>query len=190
MRLAALVLAGAVTALPAGADVPSAPIYAVVRMSTELSDDDVVGHRRAGLICAPAGAIRWADIGAKSSTDQRETVQDVLEDAGIAVTPFGEVSPGRPAETARRIRGAVTAATFKLCARHWAIGDANALSGDAAIDIDWRIEGRAGIELHHSAHLQHAIDPAHAASLGAIYRALLKDAARDLATWLQAQPTT
>ena len=144
-----------------------------------MADEQIVGSRRAGLMCLPLGSIRWSDVATGTGMDQREAVQDVLEDEGVTVAPLAE-----SAGSTLRIRGSVTTADFRLCARRWALGDAKALSGDAQLSMEWRIEGRADPSAKHLSAVSVHIDPKHAASTGAIYRLLLKAAAQDLATWL------
>lgn len=193
MISAARLLGGALLlTLPVQA--PSAPqaaaVYAVARIGSGISDDEIVGQKRAGLMCLPNGSIRWSDVTVGTSMDQREIVQDVLEDEGVAVTPLGEFVASNSAGRVLRLRGSVRSASFSLCARHWGTGDARALSGDTRLEIEWRAESRddAAVEQRHVSTVTRRADGAHAAPLGAIYRALLKDAARDLAQWLIAPP--
>lgn len=160
------------------------PIYAVIRVGSVLSDEDRIGVKRAGLLCMPNGAIQWGEVSTGGTMDKREIVQDALEDAGLPVTPLGavEVRDRRPV---LRLRATVRAANFSLCARHWGMGDAKALSGDVALEIEWRVESAAnGSEIPHVSRVTRHIEEARAASLGAIYRQLLGDAARDAAHWL------
>ena len=159
------------------------PIYAVVRVGSALADEDKVGVRRAGLACLPNGPIRWSDIATGGVMDQREIVQDALEDAGLPVTPLGSTGD-RAGPPALRLRATVRTADFRLCARHY-LGDARAFSGDVALDIEWRVESAVdGSEVPHSSHVTRHIEAERAASLGSIYRQSLGDAARDVAQWL------
>lgn len=162
-----------------------APIYAVTRISSAIDDGEKVGSKRAGLMCLPQGVVHWGDVATGGSLDQREIVQDALEDAGVAVTPLGEVGGG--GERAHlRVRGTVRTAAFRLCAKRFGLGDAKTYSGDVAIEMEWRVEDRAsgGMEATHLSKVLRHVDEAHAASVGALYRALLRDSARDLAGWL------
>lgn len=168
---------------------PPDTIYSVVRIGSALGDDDKVGSRRAGLMCLPQGVLRWSDLASAGSMDQREAVQDVLEDAGLAVTPLGEASEtGVRGRRHLRVRGTVIAAAFSLCAKHWGLGNGKALSGDTGLDIEWRAESLASDDLprKHVSRVTRRIGGDHAASVTAIYRVLLKDAALDLARWLRA----
>jgi hypothetical protein len=166
---------------------PDHPIYSVVRVGSVLADEDKVGAKRAGLMCLPNGVIRWSDVATGGAMDQREIVQDALEDAGLPVTPLGsyDIRSGHPA---LRLRATVRMAKLDLCARHF-IGDAKALSGDIALDIEWRVESADGSEVPHISHVTRHIEPDQAASLGSIYRKALGDAAGDVAHWLLASRT-
>lgn len=163
------------------------PIYAITRVGSALTDDDLVGSKRAGLMCLPNGAIRWGDVGTGGSMDQREVVQDALEDAGLAMTPLGSFGGGTAGHPALHLRATVRAAAFRLCAKHY-VGDARALSGDAALELEWRVEGLDGSEASHVSQVSRHIDEHHAASLAGIYRQLLGDAAVDVVGWLRASP--
>jgi hypothetical protein len=163
------------------------PVYAITRVSSSLTDDDLVGSKRAGLVCLPNGAIRWRDVGTGGSMDQREVVQDALEDTGLAVTPLGFSSNGSAAHPVLHLRATVKAAAFRLCAKHY-LGDARALSGDAALELEWRVEALDGSEVSHVSKISRHIDESHAASLAGIYRQLLSDAAVDAAGWLRTSP--
>ena len=172
-----------------GTVAPAAPgaraVYAVVRVGSALADEDRVGARRAGLVCLPDGPIRWRDIATGGVMDQREIVQDALEDAGLPVTPLGSLGDraGRPA---LRLRATVRTADFRVCARHYP-GDARAFSGDVALDVEWRVESAADDgEVPHLSHVTRHVDASRAASLGSLYRQSLGDAARDVARWLLA----
>lgn len=170
---------------PATAASDGRPLYAITRVGSALADDDLVGSSRAGLVCLPNRAIRWGDVGTGGSMDQREVVQDALEDAGLAMTPLGSFGGGTAAHPALRLRATVRAAAFRLCAKHY-VGDARALSGDAALELEWRVEGLDGSEVAHVSKVGRHIDERHAASLAGIYRQLLGDSAIDAATWLRA----
>jgi hypothetical protein len=160
------------------------PIYAVVRVGSALAGEDRIGAKRAGLMCLPNGVLRWGDVATGGAMDQREVVQDALEDAGLPVTPLGTTdrASGRPA---LRLRASIRAAGFNLCARHY-LGDARAYSGDVALEIEWRVESTDGSEVPHISNVSRHIDESHAGSIGSIYKHLLDDAAVDAAHWLLA----
>jgi hypothetical protein len=180
MIRAFLVLAAA--ALPA-ASPPPARVYAVVRVGSVLDPAAVVGRKRAGALCLPNGAIRWSDVAAGTATDQRELVQDALEDAGVAVTPFGEAQDRRGTA---RLRATVQAARFDLCARRWGLGDGKAMSGEAGITVEWRVEDGVAPPRVHRSVVSQTVPASAGAPVGALYRALLGQAARDAAGWLAA----
>ncbi|UAK24315.1 hypothetical protein [Sphingomonas nostoxanthinifaciens] len=171
-------------ALAAAAASPTPTVYAITRIGSDLAADQVVGVKRAGMMCMRNGVIRWSDLAAGHAMDQREAVQDALEDADIAVTPLGE-SAAADSKRVLRLRGVVRAASANLCARHW-LGDSKALSGEIGVTIEWRAESRATatVERRHESVITRTIDAQHAAPAAALYRALLGDAARDLARWL------
>jgi hypothetical protein len=162
------------------------PLYAIVRMGSEISDKAAVGVKRAGLACWTSGIIHWKDVGPGKNMEQREIVQDVLEDEDIRVTPLGEYDGPAGQKEALRIRGRVMSAAFRLCARHW-LGS-NAMSGDAALEVEWRLESRAaaGLERIHLSRIKLKIDDSDAEPVDGLYRLLLQHAAKDLADWLKA----
>lgn len=182
--VAALLLALACGAEARGqvARQPAARVYVVDRIRDLISEDEKVGTRKAGLMCLPNGSLRWKDVSTGANIDQREIVQDVLEDRGLRVASLG--APG-PTRRQVRLRGILKAADFTLCARDW-LGDHNALSGNARLEIEWRAEEVNGAEadLRHVSAIRRHFDRHDAASLGAIYRLLLEEAAKDLADWL------
>lgn len=176
-----------VSAWSNAASAADGPIYAITRVGSSLTDDDLVGSQRAGLVCLPNRAIRWRDVETGGSMDQREVAQDALEGAGLAMTPLGSYGGGTAAHPALHLRATVKAAAFRLCAKHY-VGDARALSGDAALELEWRVEGLDGSEVSHVSKVSRHIDEHHAAALAGIYRQLLGDAAVDAAGWLRASP--
>ncbi len=172
--IAALAAAVQAAALPP-------PPYAIARMGSAIDAAERVGTKRAGTMCLPNGSIRWGDVAGLSAMDQREIVEDAFEDAGVAVTPLGI-----GADHAARLRGTVRAAHFSMCARHWLAGGSKALSGAAMMSVEWRLEAADGAPVvAHASDIAREIDASHAAPLGAIYRLLLGDAARDAAAWLK-----
>ncbi|WP_174273783.1 hypothetical protein [Sphingomonas bacterium] len=170
----------AATSAPAAP--PPAPVYVVDRMRDLISPDEVVGTRRAGLMCLPNGTIRWKDIPQGDALDRREIIQDVLEDEGQHVASLGGTVAARRQV---RIRGVVRAAAFRLCARQW-LGDRGALSGDAHLEMEWRAENGDGADpgLRHVSTIDRHFDGKQAASLGTLFRAMLEASARDLVQWL------
>jgi hypothetical protein len=161
------------------------PIYAITRVGSALTDEDMVGARRAGLFCLPDGGIRWSDVATGGSMDQREVVQDALEDAGLAMTPLGSFTGGVSGHPALRLRGTIRAAAFRLCAKNYLL-NARMLSGDSALEIEWRVESTDGTETSHVSKVSRHLDDKHPAALASIYRRLLADSAGDLAVWLRA----
>ena len=172
-------MAGLALSVQAGA--APAPLYAIARIGSAIDGAEPVGSRRAGALCLPDGRIRWSDVAGVTSMDQRELVEDAFEDAGVAVTPLGVGS-----DHAARLRGTVRSARFSLCARRWLGGGATALSGDATVRVEWRLEAADGAPVvTHASEISRRIEPGQAAPLGTIYRLLLGDAARDAAAWLK-----
>lgn len=162
VRWMCLALAMGSWAGPVSAASDGKPIYAITRVGSAITDDDLVGSKRAGMVCLPSGPIRWRDVGTGGSLDQREVVQDALEDAGLAITPLGSFGGGTAGHPA--------------------------LSGDAALEIEWRLEALDGSEVSHVSKVSRHVDEHHAASLTGIYRQLLADSAVDVAAWLRAAP--
>lgn len=156
-------------------------LYTVARIGSAIDDAQTVGAKRAGMMCLPNGVIHWGDVFSGTQMDQREVVQDVVEDAGLTVTPLGN-APDR----AFRLRGTVRTAAFDLCARAW-LGNARALSGTVTLGIEWRLEDpTGGPVVSHVSTITRTIAGRQAAPLGAIYRTTLAEAARDAAAWLKA----
>lgn len=180
-RASALVLLAAAVTLPRAAPAQERPTFYVERVSSAIADDEKIGQRRMGVFCIPSGALRWKDVLPSRSLDEREVVEDALEDAGLRVSS----ESGRPGGTAR-IKGSVTAANFRVCAKLGAFRDA-AVVGDVALDVEWRVRRRddsdaAKLTSHVARHL------ASKATIGSAYRDLLTDAARDLAGKLKGVP--
>ena len=179
MRRVAFMAGLLAAASPTWPDEPRHAIYYVERVSTVITDDEKIGVRRMGVFCLPAGALHWKDILPSRNLDQREIVEDALEDAGLPLSDELSRAGG-----AYRIKGAVTAADFRVCAKLGALRDA-AVVGDVALDVEWRLqrpggEGASRIASHVSRHLEAK------ATLGTAYRDLLTDAAKDLAGKLKA----
>ncbi len=162
---------------------PPLRVYVVERLGDGIGADDSIGPKRAGLICLPSGHIRWRDLVPGERADRREIVQDALEDAGLPILSTASASTRRQF----RIRGLVTEASANLCARQQLLGDSAALSGTARLTIEWRIEDVAdpGTSRRHVSAVDRKIAAGNAASAGTIGRALIGDAARDLAEWLK-----
>ncbi len=181
MRLAGMMF-GLLGAVPLGAAVPPdghVPVYLVRQVEATIADDERVGARRIGLLCVPGGkTLLWKTIAVDGEEKEREIVRGALEDAGLRVASYL-----RGGETV--VTGVIDTAGFALCER---IPGSGALSGDAAMEVTWRIEAAddnappsrwaSRIRLH--------LDKAEAASPGAIYGRLLGEAANDLARHLTA----
>ena len=185
MRCAALALA--LFSCPAFA-APPARVYVVERLGDSIGADDSIGPKRAGLMCLPNGHIRWRDLMPGERADRRDIVEDALEDAGLPIVS------GAPSATRRqfRVRGLVTEASASLCARQQLIGDKAALSGTAHVTIEWRVEDVADpvSSRRHVSTITRSIAGKDAASASTIGRALVSEAARDLAGWLEAPSST
>ena len=167
----------------APAEETAKPVYLVERVGTIIADDEKIGVRRMGAFCLPTGALHWKDIVPSRTMDQREVVEDALEDAGLPLADT--VAPGRAARL-RRIKGSVTTADFRVCAKLGAFRDA-AVVGDVALDVEWRVQGPAeGEAVRWTSHVTRHLTAK--TTLGTAYRDLLTDAARDLAEKLKARP--
>lgn len=173
----------AIACLTAAVQAPALPArpYTIARMGSAIDGAEPIGTRRAGALCLPNGVIRWSEVADVTAMDQRELVEDVFEDAAIAVTPLG-TGPQHEA----RLRGTVRAAHFSMCARHWLGGGSKSLSGDATLSVEWRLENTDGTPaITHISEVSRQFDTMHAAPLGALYRTMLGDAAKDAAGWVK-----
>lgn len=185
MRRIVLAVALCVTPPLLAAPEPVRPVYIVERIGTLLADDAPVGFARAGLLCAPNRSLKWKDVTAGGAIQQREIVQEALDDAGLQTSTL-VLKTGQRRGTERRVVGEISDAHFGLCDRHWGLGRTHALSGEATLSVKWRIETPDGsaAPFRYTSQTKQAIAPADAAALGTIYQRLLTSAATDLAQQL------
>lgn len=111
---------------------------------TELVGDDKVGRRRAGLICAPAGALRWREVeavGAKASAAAARAIRD----AGVTIDApdADDWLDHRAPSTGYRLVGDVVGLDATVCAPAYKIirslDHGRRLKGEGRMRIEWRI---------------------------------------------------
>ena len=113
-------------------------------LRTVLSAEDKVGHKRAGLICAPAGTLRWRDVepsGAKAAA----AIARAVRDAGVAMdAPEADDWLGyRAPSTGYRLIGAVVGMDASACVPAYGLArkvdHGQRLKGDGRMRVEWRI---------------------------------------------------
>ena len=122
---------------------PNQP-FAVGAVLTEVAGDAKVGSKHAGLICAPAGALRWREVepsGAKSAG----AATRVIRDAGVPVVAqdADDWIETRAPSTGYRLIGAVVGVKASVCSPAFGIGRAldhsKRLKGEGRMRVEWRI---------------------------------------------------
>lgn len=141
MHAVALWLLQAV-AVGRGADQPSA-IFSVAPLKVELDDAGIIGRRRAGLICAPAGAIRWRDVGLNGA-EGAAAIAAGLHDAGVPVQdPETDTDLPAPRAGGYRLVARLTEVRLQVCSPQWGamrlIERKHTLKGEGFLKVDWRI---------------------------------------------------
>jgi hypothetical protein len=181
----AIVLAAALVAAPALAAASqedgAARVYAATMVHAPYTAAARVGARRAGLMCLPQGAVYWRDLSARDDRWSIQLIDDALAADGLAVDRSTRMAASRV-----EIRGEIRRIGFSLCARRWGPGDASALDGDGALQMEWRVDEGSGAPRVHVSSVRHHLDRGQAASPADLYEMLLTDAATDLAHWLKA----
>lgn len=138
------------TTPPAVADSP-APIvvlgkepFAVGAFRTELTADDKVGRRQAGLICGPAGALRWRDVEPAAGKASGAAAR-AIRAAGVTIDApdADDWLDYRPPASGYRLIGDVDGVEASACAPAYGIGRRvdhdRRLKGEGRMRVDWRI---------------------------------------------------
>lgn len=118
--------------------------FAVGALRTELVGEDKVGRRRAGLICASAGALRWREV-EPAGVRAAAAAARAIRDAGVAIdAPDADdwIEPRAPS-TGYRLVGAVVGLNATVCAPTYSIDRAldhgRRLKGEGRMRVEWRI---------------------------------------------------
>ena len=137
-----LLAAGPATAQTTPAPMP--PSYTVAPVRFEMKGTDVVGRRRAGMICAPAGRIVWRDV-VPDRGRAALLVAQVLAATGLKIDQPSEddwLSEATP-HTGLRIYASIAALDMTACAPAYGmlrpLAHDRSLRGSGTIDVQWRI---------------------------------------------------
>ncbi len=118
--------------------------FAVGALRTELTADDKVGRKKAGLICAPAGALRWRDV-EPSGSKVAAAVARAVRDAGVAMdAPDADDWLGyRAPMTGYRLIGDVLGVDASACVPAYGLArkvdHGQRLKGEGRMRVEWRI---------------------------------------------------
>ncbi len=118
--------------------------YIVAPLRSELSRAAVVGRRRAGLLCAPNGRLRWADL-APDPDRAAVLIADVLREAGVAADlPRDDRIGGTAPPGERRVLGDVVALDASLCVKETSVPRLFRMKiaptkGRATLTVRWRV---------------------------------------------------
>lgn len=121
--------------------------YVVAPVRSELSGSDTVGALRSGLICAPAGKLRWSDL-AHDPVREAQLVATTLNELGIRADLPADDRIGSAPAGERRIVGDVVRVTASACVKQYGLlrklSSKRSMSGRGEIAIRWRVH-RPGI---------------------------------------------
>ena len=119
-------------------------VFSVGALRTELTADDKVGHKRAGLICAPAGVLRWREV-EPPGTRARAAVARAVRDAGVAIDApdADDWLDYRAPGTGYRLIGDVVGMEANACVPAYGLArkvdHGQRLKGEGRMRVEWRI---------------------------------------------------
>ncbi|PAX09701.1 hypothetical protein CKY28_02940 [Sphingomonas lenta] len=121
--------------------------YVVAPIRSELSGSDTVGALRSGLICAPAGKLRWSDV-AHDPARAARLVATTLGERGVRADMPADDRIGSPPVGERRIVGDVIRLEASACLKQYGLlrklSPKRSMSGRGEIAIRWRVH-RTGV---------------------------------------------
>lgn len=128
------------SSLPAYAQ--TAPAYIVAPVRSELAASADVGKRRAGVLCAPAGKLRWSDL-APDAEHAATLVARTFREAGMdAETPAYDRLGRDAGASTTRILADVVALDLSLCVKQSGLArlvdSRRAARGRGVITVRWR----------------------------------------------------
>lgn len=108
-----------------------------------LRSDVKVGSKRAGLVCAPAGSLRWRDVAPRMAST-RVAIARALKDSGVAIEgPTDDWLDYRISAGGFRLIPAITALDMRACLPSYGIarklGSNHRLKGEGVMQVEWRI---------------------------------------------------
>ncbi len=118
--------------------------FAVGALRTELSAEDAVGHKKAGLICAPAGTLRWRDV-EPAGPKARAAVARAVRGAGVAIEAqdADDWLDYRAPTTGYRLIGNVVGMQASACVPAYGLArkvdHGQRLKGEGRMRVEWRI---------------------------------------------------
>ena len=141
-------VAALLASLSSGAAQAQSPTsYVVAPIRSELSGSDTVGALRSGLICAPAGKLRWTDVAHDPARAARLTAA-TLADVGIRADMPADDRIGSPPAGERRLVGDVVRLSASACLKQYGLlrklSPKRSMSGRGEIAIRWRVH-RTGV---------------------------------------------
>lgn len=132
-------------AILAAAQPTSAQVYKITPVSFDMSAGDMVGAKRSGSLCLPAGAIAWREA-KPDAVDAREAVTQAARKAGLSVgaadNPFEEGVTGFDRAIRVRVRGLHVNACVPPGGLGRLMNRSRAVKGDGVIAIEWRVYAR------------------------------------------------
>lgn len=139
LRPACALVCWALFAKVAGAEA-RAPRFTLAEVRYDIAADDVVGARRSGLLCTPAGKLRWNAV-----SPERRKLTDRLaaaaHDAGLDVKLTSEDDFDREVRTPFRVAVTVERAKMSACVPWMGlrVGRTAKLRAAGEIDTVWRV---------------------------------------------------
>lgn len=139
------VLTGALAANPISAQAPSpAPSYYVFAVDASFGARDKIGAKRAGLLCVPAGPLRWRDVDDGGISHLSAMLGAALNRAGLhALSRDRDVFETGGPDADYRLVVTIKGIDASVCAPHWGLGGKRAYDGRGRITLRWQVYSRA-----------------------------------------------
>ena len=120
--------------------------YSIADVRFDISDNAVLGPLRAGLLCLPAGKVRWKDLTRPDASTVIPDLHRKLAADSLRVEAGGDPIFAVPAPPTRyRLRVTVVNATLKLCKPGSPIGP-QIYKGTGSLTIVWETFDRQARE--------------------------------------------
>lgn len=131
------------TAVSAAADGPRALPIEVMNLRSSIEPSEVVGARRTGRLCGPAGSTRWSDAAPEPTRLADKVVERLRADGHEAMTT--EEADDLPEQAARRRRLTLTVSAARIDAcvpQHGLVrlvGGRRSLKVQGTVTVHWRL---------------------------------------------------
>ncbi|MGJ3649748.1 hypothetical protein ACLB0R_14915 [Sphingomonas sp. GlSt437] len=144
VALAAL-LAGVIAANPISAQaLPPAPSYYIFAVDASFGPRAKIGAKRAGLLCIPAGPLRWRDVDNGGVSHLGAMLGAALNRAGLhALSRDRDVFETGGPDADYRVVVTIKGIDASVCAPHWGLGGKRAYDGHGRIALRWQVYSRA-----------------------------------------------